>query len=123
MERKRSTGHAYGLRLLPERGSLTVRHGHCQYLTHPPCRALRGDESPRAHADVRNPKNRARRRMTRPRGAYRVIAVASSRKRHNAFASFICLGVRHSGSNKRSFATTIAAHRARDVATLRRLLL
>ena len=43
--------------------------------------------------------------------------LAISRYLHSAFASFICLGVLHSGSYNRAFATTIAAHRALDVAT------
>ena len=48
---------------------------------------------------------------------------ANSLKRHNALASRICLGVRHSGSNNASDATTIAAHLARDVATFSRFRL
>jgi hypothetical protein len=45
---------------------------------------------------------------------------AISRKRQKALASFICPGERHSGSNSSGLATTIAAHRAREVATLSR---
>ena len=47
----------------------------------------------------------------------------SSRNRHNAFASRICCGDRHSGSNNRGDATRIATARARDVATFNRLRL
>jgi hypothetical protein len=53
----------------------------------------------------------------------RILGRASSRYRHNAFASFICRGVRHSGSKSRGLATRIAAHLARDVATFRRFRL
>ncbi|MGB7217795.1 MAG: hypothetical protein WBD07_03205 [Vicinamibacterales bacterium] len=38
--------------------------------------------------------------------------LASSLYRHSAFASFICLGVRHSGSNRRGLAMRMAAHLA-----------
>ncbi len=48
---------------------------------------------------------------------------AISTYRHNALASFICLGVLHSGANKRGFATSMHAHWARDVATFRRFKL
>jgi hypothetical protein len=50
-------------------------------------------------------------------------ALATSTYRHNAFASRICLGVRHDGDSSLGDPTTIAAQRARDVATLRRFRL
>jgi asparaginyl-tRNA synthetase len=45
----------------------------------------------------------------------------TSRSRHSAFASRICPGVRHSGSNSRGLAIRKARQRARDRATFRRL--
>ena len=46
---------------------------------------------------------------------------ATSRNRQKAFASFICLGLWQSGSKRRGLPTTMHAHCARDVATLKRL--
>ncbi len=54
-------------------------------------------------------------------GAEAVWAI--SKYRQKAFASFICRGVRHSGSNRRGLATRMHVERAREVATLRRLWL
>jgi len=51
------------------------------------------------------------------------LPFASSRYRHNAFASRICRGLLHSGSNSRGDATRMHAHRAREVATFSRLRL
>ena len=48
---------------------------------------------------------------------------AISRYRHSAFTSFICRGVLHSASNNAGLATRMHAHRAREVATLRRFRL
>ena len=48
---------------------------------------------------------------------------ASSRYRQNALASWICRGVRHSGSNRSGDATRTQMQRAREVATLSRLRL
>ena len=45
---------------------------------------------------------------------------ATSRNRQKAFASFICRGLWQSGSKRRGLPTTIHAHCARDVATLKR---
>jgi len=45
---------------------------------------------------------------------------AISRNLQRPFANRICRGDRHSGSYNPGLATTIAAHRARDVATLSR---
>ena len=56
-------------------------------------------------------------------GSAHVMARAISRNRQSALASFIWRGERHSGWNNRGLATRIAAHRAREVATLRRLAL
>jgi len=41
--------------------------------------------------------------------------------REIAFASCICRGLLHSGPNRRGLATRMQAHRAREVATFRRL--
>ncbi len=49
--------------------------------------------------------------------------IAISAYLHSAFANCICLGVRHSGCISFGDATTKTAHRAREVATFRRLRL
>jgi hypothetical protein len=49
--------------------------------------------------------------------------LAISRYRQNAFASCMCRGVLHSGSNTGGAATKTQMHLARDVATFKRLAL
>jgi hypothetical protein len=51
------------------------------------------------------------------------MEAANSRYLQNALASCICLGVRHSASNKRGEATITQTHFAREVATFKRLAL
>src|SRR5206468_1524231 len=58
---------------------------------------------------------------TLPEGRSIRSSRATSRKRQNAFASFICFGLRQSGSNSRGLPTTMQVHLAREVATLNRL--